>query len=154
MTNAIMNNEVLTTGTEMMVMDGADNFIVELTEEKQTMFCSMKATTQEERAILFKAMNNPEFRISDCINMVIEVKDVYCEVVTCTEQSTGEQTKCPRIVLIDKDGKGYQAVSLGIFSALKKVMAVFGQPSWETPIPLKIVQIKKGTKSLLTFDVV
>lgn len=138
----------------VMVMDGADNFIVDLTDTRTAMFSSMAVDTPQQKATLFKAMNNPEKRIGDCINMEIDVKDVFCEVVTCTNKESGEVTQCPRIVLIDKDGVGYQAVSIGIYSALKKVFAVFGTPTWETPIKIKIVQISKGDRKMLTFDVV
>lgn len=145
-----MNNE----NTNLMVMDGAESFIADLTSERVTAFCSLQPTTKEGKATLFKAMNNPDKRIGDCINMTIPVKDVFVEVVNCTNKETGEVVQCPRIVLIDKDGVGYQCVSLGMFSALKKVMQVFGVPTWKEPINLKIVQVTKGEKKLLTFDVV
>ena len=115
----------------------------------------MTAETVEEKATLYNAMNNTEKRIKDCINEVIEIKDVFVEVVNCTNQETGECSRCPRTVLIDVNGVGYQAVSLGVFSALKKLFNVFGEPSeWEAPIKLKIKQISHGTKNILTFDIV
>ena len=150
MENTMLVNE----NRDMMVMDGNANFIADLTSERQTAFCSIVPKTQKDKATLFKAMNNPDKRISDCINMTIEVKDVFVEVVKCVNKETGEEVPCPRIVLIDKDGVGYQCVSLGMFSALKKAMMVFGQPTWKEPIKLKIVQVTKGERKLLTFDVV
>lgn len=140
------------TNTGLMAMDDDQNFVADLTS-RQTTFCSMRANTPQEKALLFKAMNNPDKRLGDCINMTIEVKDLYCEVVRCTNQQTGQFQDCPRMVLIDKDGVGYQAVSLGVYSAIKKVIQVFGEPSWETPLPLTIKQITKGDRKLLTFDV-
>ena len=103
--------------------------------------------------MLFKAMNNTEKRIGDCINMTINAKDLFCEVVNCINQQTGEVQVCPRIVIIDDKGVGYQAVSLGVYSAIKKIIQVFGAPSWETPLPLVVKQITKGDRKLLTFDV-
>lgn len=137
-----------------IVNDEGENFIVDLTS-RQTSYCSMTAETVEEKATLYNAMNNTEKRIKDCINEVIEIKDVFVEVVNCTNQETGECSRCPRTVLIDVNGVGYQAVSLGVFSALKKLFNVFGEPSeWEAPIKLKIKQISHGTKNILTFDIV
>lgn len=136
----------------IMVMDDNNHFIADLTT-RQTTFCSMKVSTPKEQAALFKAMNNPEKRVGDCINMTINAKDLFCEVVTCVNQQTGEAIPCPRIVIIDENSVGYQAVSLGIYSAVRKIIQVFGAPTWETPIPLKVVQITKGDKKLLTFDV-
>lgn len=146
-------NQADSTAVAVISMDDNSTFIADLTS-RQTTFCSYQAKTPQEKAILFKAMNNPEKRIGDCINMEIVAKDLYCEVVTCVNKETGESNVCPRIVIIDDKGVGYQAVSLGVFSAIKKVIQVFGQPSWTTPIKLKVVQITKGEKKLLTFDVV
>lgn len=134
-------------------MEENSNFVADLTTATNV-FCSFKAETPEAKAKLFSAMNNPEKRIGDCINEVIYAKDLYCETVECTNQETGEVTTCPRIVVIDKDGVGYQAVSLGVFSAFKKLIAVYGAPTWETPLPLKVIQINRGTRKMLTFNVV
>lgn len=129
-----------------------NGFIADLTSAKTT-FCSLQANTKAEKANLFKAMNNPEKRLGDCINMIINAKDIYCEVVECVNDKTGEITQCPRVVIIDDKGIGYQAVSIGIYSALKKIIQVFGAPTWNEPIPIEIKQITKGDRKLLTFDV-
>lgn len=109
----------------MRVEDGGKNYIVDLTSAQQS-FCSVKATDVLQQAVLYKAMNNPDNRLSDCINMVILAKDLYVEVVECINESTGEKDIVPRIVIIDDEGKGYQAVSVGIFSALKKLIQTYG----------------------------
>lgn len=141
--------------TALAVMDEDERFIMDLTAERKTQFCSMIPKNEDEEIVLFNAMNNPEKRIGDCINMTINVKHVFCEVVTCVNRETGETNMCPRIVLIDTDGVGYQAVSLGVFSALKKIFAIKGSPtSWEKPVKLQVVQITKGDRKLLTFNMV
>lgn len=140
------------TPAAVLTMDDNKNFIADLTS-RQTTFCSLNASTPKEKAMLFKAMNNPEKRVGDCINMTINAKDLFCEVVNCVNQQTGEVEACPRIVIIDDKGVGYQAVSLGVYSAIKKIIQVFGVPTWETPLPLVVKQITKGERKLLTFDV-
>lgn len=119
----------------------------------QTQFCSLKADTDEEKANLFNAINNPEKRLADCINMTITAKNLYIEVVNCTNEETGEVTACPRIVIIDDKGVSYQAVSLGIYSALKKVIQIFGAPTWEKGIKLEVKQVTKGNKKMLTLNI-
>lgn len=131
--------------------DDGEHLIANLTS-KTAAFCSFKANTTEEKAKLFEIMNNPEKRLADCINMTIYVKDLYCEVVNCTNSETGEVTQQPRIVAIDKDNIGYQCVSIGIFSAFKKLISIFGEPTWNEPIPLKVKQITKNTRKMLTLD--
>lgn len=141
--------------TALAVMDEDERFIMDLTSERKTQFCSMIPKNEDEEIVLFNAMNNPEKRIGDCINMTINVKHVFCEVVTCVNRETGETNMCPRIVLIDTDGVGYQAVSLGVFSALKKIIVIKGNPTtWEKPVKLQVVQITKGDRKLLTFNMV
>lgn len=147
--------EEQTTSLAPVAMDEDEKFIMDLTSERKTQFCSMVPKTEDEEVILFNAMNNPEERIGDCINKVIPVAHVFCEVVTCINRETGEQSTCPRIVLIDDKGKGYQAVSMGVFSALKKVFAIKGSPStWTKPVKLEVKQITKGDRKLLTFNMV
>lgn len=119
----------------------------------QLSFSSLSATTDEEKANLFNAINNPEKRLADCINMKINAKDLYIEVVNCTNEETGEITACPRIVIIDDEGVAYQAVSLGIYSALKKVIQIFGAPTWSKPIALEVKQVTKGTRKMLTLNI-
>lgn len=147
------NNNLMNIGqeTESIMMDGK-SMIMDLTTAV-TSFSSMVAKTNEDKAILFKAMNNPDFRLSDEINKTVEVKDVYCEIVTCTQED-GNKVQCPRIVLIDKDGKGHTCVSIGVFSALRKLFQIFGMPSWEKPLKLEVVQITKGNFKILTLNYV
>lgn len=147
-----MENQMVVRNQNNVFMDEGYSIAVDLTSA-QTQFCSMVAATPEEKAKLFNAMNNPEKRIGDCINMTINAKDLYVEVVNCTNEETGEVTACPRIVIIDDKGVGYQAVSVGIFSALKKVIQVFGAPTWESPVKLRVQQITKGSRKMLTLNV-
>ena len=123
-----------------------------LTESSDS-FCSLKAETPEEKATLFRIMNSPEKRISDCINQTILVKDVYCEVVQVTNKETGEVNTCPRVVLVDKDGIGYQSVSFGIYGSLKKLFQVYGVPTWEEPVPVKVIQISREKNKILNLTI-
>lgn len=150
---ATTNNETMQNNTPAVYSDEGFNLVADMTTAR-TQFCSMIATTPAEQAKLFNAMNDPEKRLADCINMQINAKDLYVEVVNCTNQETGEVTACPRIVIIDDKGVGYQAVSIGIYSALKKVIQVYGAPTWETPVKLQVKQITKGARKMLTLNVV
>lgn len=145
-----------------IAIDGTD-FIGNLTS-RTTMFCSLKAETAEQKAAFFNAMNNPEKRLSDCINSIINAKDLFVEVVTLTKKdATGADVldddgnpitnDCPRIVVIDENGVGYGCVSMGVYSAFRKIIAVYGTPTWESPIPLEVKQITKGQRKMLTLNV-
>lgn len=144
-----------TTAVAQVTMDEDEKFIMDLTSERKVQFCSMTPKNEDEEIVLYNAMNAPEKRVGDCINMIIEVKHIYCEVVTCVNRDSGEESVCPRIVLIDKDGVGYQAVSMGIYSAVKKLMTIKGSPAtWKNPVKLKVTQITKGDRKMLTLNMV
>lgn len=147
-----MNNSTAVAEQRVYTFDDMD-FVGNLTSS-QVSYCSFDAQTQDEKAQLFNIMNNPDFRTGDKINEVIEITDVFVEVVTCTNKDTGIENVCPRVVLIDKDGVGYQSVSIGIYSAVRKLFQAYGQPTWAEPIKVKIVQITKGTNKMLTLDTV
>ena len=82
-----------------------------------------------------------------------DAKEVFVEIVNCINEETGEVKACPRTVLIDTKGVGYTAVSIGVFSSLKKLFQVFGTPTWETPITIIPKQITKGTKKITKLSI-
>lgn len=129
------------------------NVAQELSAEQTSMFCSIQGGTHESKVAVFNASNNPDHKVGDYINKVIVVKDVLAELIEVTNEETGEVEVTPRVVLIDMDGKSYQAVSKGIFNALKKAIAIFGTPTWDEGLPCLIKQVSVGKGSMLTFDV-
>lgn len=144
-----VNNDEMT----VAMVDDNNKMIADLTTRTMS-YCSIVAETFEDKKILFNSMNNPEKRTGDCINEVINLRNVYVESVNCVNQDTGEVTVCPRVVLIDDNNVGYQSVSLGIFSALKKLFSTFGEPNtWDEAIPIKIKQLTKGERKILTFEI-
>lgn len=134
--------------------DENNDFIAQLTNDKITAWSSLKTDSPEEKAKFYNVMNNPEKRVAQMIGKVIKVKDIFVEIVDLTNEDTGEVKQCPRTVLIDEKGVGYQAVSIGVFSAIKKLFDVYGTPDrWESPIALEVQQIQKGTRNILTFKI-
>ena len=124
-----------------------------LSAEGTASYSSLKSGTAKEKAELFNAMSNPEHKVADYINKTIMVKDVYVEVIDLTDEDTGESVQAPRIVLIDTDGKTYQAVSKGIFGSLAGLFKVFGEPTWEEGLPLTVKQISLGKNQMLKLEV-
>ena len=125
----------------------------ELEAQNLTAICTVKGDTPEEKALVFNAANNPQHKINDFINKRIMVKDFYAETLELVNEETGEIEKAPRIVLIDDQGEAYECVSVGMFSSLKKLIAVFGAPTWESPIPVVIKQEKVKNGTMLTMSV-
>lgn len=104
--------------------------------------------TFDEKKRLANAMSNPDFRLSDFINKTITVVDVFIEKAQVTSQNTGELVDIPRVVLIDDKGKSYSSLSFGVFNSLKKIISVFGFPTWKEGIPIEVQRIQKGDRQI------
>ena len=97
------------------------NIAQELSENATSVYCSIQGGDRKTKAMVYNAANNPEYRVGDFINKVINVKDVLVEMIIMENEDTGEPQEVPRVVLIDDEGKAYQAVSATLqFGALRK----------------------------------
>ena len=151
MSEFLMDEANLNTRDELAVV--SRSYVSELQGGEMAFYTSMKPDTAEGKADLVNAMNNPDMRVSDMIGKVIRAKDVFAEEVELVNDETGEVVKATRIVITDTENISYQAVSVGIMSALKKLFMLYGPPTWEDGIPLEVKQIKKGKNNILTFDI-
>lgn len=133
----------------------------ELVLNKETnYYCSLTPKNEDEARILFNASTNPDFKIADCINQQIVVKNIYVENVEIRkdgEEKDGfiaeEIEIVPRVVLIDENNKSYQSVSKGVFSAVAKLIKFFGEPqTWEKPITVTVKQISSKERKMLTLQ--
>lgn len=138
-----MNNELMT-----------NSFVNDLENDNNDIFCSFTAEKPEDKKKLYKVMTNPDHKLADFINKTISVMDIFSENCQLTDGKTGEVKTMPRIVLIDKDGVSYQCVSYGIYNSIKKLIQIYGLPTWEEPIDLLVKQIKAGDKNILSLEIV
>lgn len=129
------------------------NLSQELSEHATSVYCSVQGGDRKTKALVYNASNNPEHKVADFINKTINVKDVLVEIIQVENEETGETEEAPRVVLIDDKGTAYQAVSAGMFSAVKKAIQIFGQPTWDEPLPMLIKQVSVKRGSMLTAEV-
>ena len=115
-------------------------------------FCSIDAVDPETKAIVFNAANNPDHKVKDFVNKTIDVKDIYAEIIEIVNEETGEITKVPRIVLIDDTGLAYECVSVGMYAAIRKIVAIYGAPTWEPPLTVTVRQKSVGKGSMFTLQ--
>lgn len=123
-------------------------------EKEMGSWVSFTADSKEEKVKLYNAMSNPTKKMKEVIGQTILAKDVFCEMITMTDEKTGEVTTAPRVVIIDKDGNSYQAVSYGIFNSLKRIFQVFGVPTWNEPLSVRVKQLSSGKNIVLTLEVI
>lgn len=119
-------------------------------------YCSMTAADDKARVTLYNACSNP-LRLSDMVNKRIRMLHVYAEIIQVINEKSGELVSVPRVIIIDESGKGYQAVSVGIYNSIKRIISMFGEPdTWEKPHTVEIqnVNLKNGqhTFNLVMID--
>lgn len=104
-------------------------------------YCSMSAASDKDKVTLYNACSSPK-RLSDMINIDIRMKHVYAEVIQVMSEQSGEMVSVPRVVIIDEKGQGYQAVSLGIYNSVKRILSLFGDPAaWDKPHTIRVKNI-------------
>lgn len=129
----------------------SENKLAMFTDESNEVFFSLVPESDEEKIRLYNAMTNPDEKLSDHINQEIIVKDIICEMIPITSKETGEIKDTPRIILIDTEGKTYSATSFGVYNALKRIFAVYGTPTWNDGLKMRVVQISsKDDRKMLS----
>lgn len=113
-------------------------------------YCSIKGDTREALVAMYNAINSPDHKLSDFVGKKLNIKDISIERVENMNDETGDMVANARVVLIDENGESYTCVSSGIYSAIKKLVAVFGEPTWEPALPVEIQNLstKKGRKTM------
>jgi hypothetical protein len=113
-------------------------------------YCSIKGDTREAKVAMYNAINSPDHKLSDFVGKKLNIKDISIERVENPSDETGEMVANARVVLIDENGESYTCVSSGIYSAIKKLVAVFGEPTWEPALPVEIQNLstKRGRKTM------
>ena len=146
------------------------NALIQVGKENDTTWISKKVETKVDKISIYNALNNPDENVADNINMKIELVDVLLEQIEMVNDEddgievvseTGEiveeepeTTVAVRTVLIDKDGKSYQAVSKGVYNSIKQIINIFGEPStWEDALTVEVKQVKVKRGSMLTLNI-
>ena len=129
------------------------NIADDMSDKPTAIYCSANGGTAEEKKKVFNALNNPKYKVQDFINKKIKIKDVLIEAIDIVDDETGEIDTCPRVVLIDEKVEGYQAVSMGIYGAIKNLKQVFGAPTWEPALECEVKQVQVKNGSMLTLEV-
>lgn len=113
-------------------------------------YCSKVTKTSEEKKDLFNALESCDALLNDCVGQEITIKDVYCEEKQVIDEETGETKVKYRTILFDVTGQTYATGSYGIFNVMKKIFAIYGYPTWDEGIKVKVAKrpIANGKSSL------
>lgn len=94
----------------------------------------------------YNAVSQPDISLKECVNIPIAMTHVSIEVCEVHSEQNGDVI-APRVVIMDEDGKSYQAVSVGVYQSLKRIFALFGTPdTWSKPLTVvpMLTSTKKG----------
>lgn len=104
-----------------------------------TSYCSILPETVSDKIRIYNAMANADEKLRDHVGETLNVRHVYVEAIQCRDDKTGEVATCPRVILITREGVTFQAVSTGVFSSLRQIFGIFGEPStWGFSLTLKV----------------
>lgn len=139
----------------------ANPFALSVGNANKPAYTSLDVTTPTGKKKLYHITNHPDYNISDFINKIIAIKDIYVDVnphLNKDEKSENYRTYQykPRTVLIDTEGKSYVAgVSIGIFNAVREILRIFGEPAtWVEPLEVMPVLVKTPKGNMLSLEIV
>ncbi|MGE7114927.1 hypothetical protein [Lysinibacillus sp. NPDC047702] len=109
------------------------------------LFSTINATDRKSKIKLYNAISDSKNSLDDHKGEVLEITDFVAHPITLQDESTGQDVEAMRIVLIDKNGEGYHAVSAGVVSSMQRIIGIVGQGPW-TDEPLEVVAVEKKTR--------
>lgn len=120
-------------------------------EMQSKVYCSMVATTDEEKKKLFNTLESCDVLLNDCVGNEIAIKDIYIEERNVIDEGTGELRTKYRTIIFDENGQTYATGAYGIYNVLKKIVQIYGTPDlWQEPLKVKVAKkpIGNGKQSL------
>lgn len=123
-------------------------------------YCSLPMTTDEEKKLVFNAVNRATKKLREAVNITIPMKGLYIEPVEMAERDesgeyveNGRMSIAPRIIIFAEDGTTYGCCSLGAYNSLKRIISMFGLPdTWEKPVKIVPSLVTNGKYQALTIN--
>lgn len=116
------------------------------------MATSLDLTNPQNRVVMLNAMQNCDFRLTECQNIPISAVDYLAHEVDITGKESGEIVRCTRLVIIDADGATYECVSDTLLKSIQTVAFAYGPPPWNPPITLTVKMKQRNTRNIYWFE--
>lgn len=127
------------------------------------MYCTMDLEDKANKAALYNSLQECDVKLNDIKGTTLEVVNIFIEEkeVAVRDDKTDEvvydeegnvQTKTRfRTILFGSDGKTYVSAAYGVYNSLKQIIPIFGNPSPENPIKVKVGtrKLRSGKESLI-----
>lgn len=111
--------------------------------------CTLDLTDEDNQVALYNVLTgDADALLNDMVDQTIIMTGAFMDKhpAPVTDEGTGEvigQTSKYRIIIFDNEGKTYATGSYGIYNALNMIFDIFGEPSVEHPVKVKVS--KKAT---------
>lgn len=130
-----------------------ENNEIMLSSNNQKIYSSIKASSVEEKKKLYNALEKCDALLNDIVGTEINIKDFYVEerIVTEDDEDGNEKSVVKyRTILFDTEGKSYATGSYGVYNALRRIVMVYGTPTWNDGVLVKVEKkpIKNGKTQL------
>ena len=146
------HNPTTTEALDVVNPSVANTMIADFANNAPSFYCSFVPNSDQDKRVLYNAMNGADVQLADHIGQTIVMRDIIVEPVEITKEETGETVTAPRCIIIDVDGNSYTCVSTGIYNALRRLCTIFGRPTWQNGLPVKVRQLTRGARRLYTLD--
>lgn len=127
------------------------------------MFCTMDLEDKASKVALYNSLQECDVKLNDIKGTTIEVVNVFVEKKEVAERDektdellydeNGEVlTKTRfRTILFGSDGKTYVSAAYGVYNSLRQIIPIFGNPSEDNPIKVKVGtrKLRSGKESLI-----
>lgn len=115
---------------------------------------SYDLTTEDGQIAAFNAGVASDYKLSDFAGKTIVMTAWLVEPIEAVNQLTGELENRPHIVITDVDGVTYEAQSVGLYQALKRLKAIRPVIDADNPATIEIINRKVRLGSMLTFKLI
>lgn len=108
----------------------------------QSLYTSLPHDGSRESSIrIYNAIGAAGVKLQELTDAIV-VTDLVVHMVQLVNEETGELEDVPRVVLIDENGIGYDAVSKGVMSSLRRIMGTVGVAPWKPGLKVKPRRVK------------
>jgi len=109
---------------------------------------SLDMQSQSGRHRMLKCLQDCDARLTDEVNIPLNITDYLVHDVELTNKDTGEVTGATRMVLIDDKQCTHECVSLGLLRSFQRLASLFGIPPWEPAKRLTVKSKRKAERNL------
>lgn len=119
-------------------------------------FTTINLNDSSSKIMLYNSLNGCDVLLNDIVGQDIDMIDCYIEekISEDVDNETGEvkANKKFRCIIYGQDGKSYVAGAYGIYNSLVTILSIFGNPTRENPIKVRVAKKEtsvKGRESLV-----